>query len=252
MSIETYGTGERLRVAARTLAPHAVQAHLVLLPIPTSRDGICVTGTDIPLSETLSGVEEGSVVVGYGLPKDYLNEVAARGGRALDISLDEDFLCENAYLTAVGTLGYILTTDTRAPRDRVFGIVGYGRIGSRLLRLLLFLGARVVIYTSRHLTNIELGECGVHSVCISGESDGKYDFSGIDILINTAPRDMSASFPEGKVPLGMRVLELASGKNFSGVEGVEELTSLPGRMYPASSGLAYAEAALKLLKDAPL
>ena len=92
----------------------------------------------------------------------------------------------------------------------------------------------------------------MHSVCISGESDGKYDFSGIDILINTAPRDMSPSFPDGKVPAGMRVLELASGKNFSGVEGVEELPSLPGRMHPSSSGLAYAEATLKFLNGAQL
>lgn len=247
MSIETYGTGERLRVAAAELAPHAASRHFVLLPIPTSRDGIYVTGTEIPLAETLACVGRGSVVVGYGMPDSYANDARGRGALVLDLSRDEEFLSDNAYITAVGALGYILTTDGRIPRDSVFGVVGYGRIGSRILRMLLFLGARAVVYTSRALTHFELGECGVHSVCISGAVDGKYDFSGVDILINTAPRDMSEFFPDGCLPEGMRVIELASGKNFEGVSGVEPLPSLPGRMYPVSAGRAYAEATLKFL-----
>ena len=247
MSIETYGTGERLRSAAAQLAPYAVSRHFVLLPIPSTRDGICVTNTEIPMSETLTGVGEGSVVVGYGMPNTYVNDARGRGALTLELSGDEDFLSENAYITAVGALGYILTTEGRIPSDAVFGVVGYGRIGSQILRMLLFLGARAVVYTSRELTHLELGECGVRSVCIAGAVDGKYDFSGVDILINTAPRDMSASFPEGRVPRGMRVIELASGKNFSGVEGVEPLPSLPGRMYPASAGRAYAAATLNFL-----
>lgn len=247
MSIETYGTGERLRVASAGLAPHAMGKHLVLLPIPSTRDGVCVANTEIPLSETLGGVGEGSVVIGYGMPDSYIADAKGRGALTLDLSQDEDFLSDNAYITAVGTLGHILTTERRIPRDLVFGIVGYGRIGSQILRMLLFLGARAVVYTSRALTHFELGECGVHSVCISGAQDGKYDFSGVDILINTAPRDSSESFPDGRVPEGMRVIELASGNNFPGVVGVESLPSLPGRMYPVSAGRAYAAAALNFL-----
>lgn len=247
MSIETYGTGERLRVAAAELLPNSLGRHLVLLPVPTTRDGIYVTGTEIPLSETLSGVGEGSFVVGYGMPDSYIADVLGRGAFALELSRDEDFLTENAYITAVGALGYILTTDNRTPSDAVYGIVGYGRIGSRLLRLLLFLGARAVVYTTRQKTQLELCECGTRSVCISDSTDGAFDFSGVDILINTSPRDMSKSFPKGRVPEGMRVIELASGKNFVGVEGVEPLPSLPGRMYPVSAGRAYAAAALKFM-----
>ncbi len=247
MSIETYGTGERLRVAAAEIAPYAAARHFVLLPIPSTRDGACVTNTEIPLSETLACVGQGSVIVGYGMPDFYVNDARGRGAVTFDLSRDEDFLADNAYITAVGTLGYILNTERRIPRDLIFGVVGYGRIGSQILRMLLFLGARAVVYTSRPLTHFELGECGVHSVCISGAVGGKYDFSGVDILINTAPRDMSESFPDGRVPEGMRVIELASGKNFAGVEGVEPLPSLPGRMYPVSAGRAYAAATLKFL-----
>jgi hypothetical protein len=181
------------------------------------------------------------------MPDSYVNDARGRGALTLELSRDEDFLMENAYITAVGALGYILTSEGRIPRDLVFGVVGYGRIGSQILRMLLFLGARAVVYTSRSLTHFELGECGVRSVCISGIVDGKYDFSGVDILINTAPKDMSKSFPDGRVTKGMRVIELASGDNFHGVEGVEPLPSLPGKMYPVSAGCAYAAATLKFL-----
>ena len=244
MSIETYGTGERLRCAAR-IARDISHKHLVLLPVPTTRDKKHVANTDIPLEDTLVNVSGGSVVVGYGLPDFYKERISALGAAALDLSLDERFLEDNAYITAVGALGYILTNVKSSPEALSIGVVGYGRIGSRLVRMLLFFGARVRVYTSKVLTSLDLGECGIDSVCLSEWGGGVYDFSGLDILINTAPKDMSESFPDG---IGdMRVIELASGHNFEGVSGVEALPSLPDRMYPESAGVAYASALQRFL-----
>ena len=84
---------------------------------------------------------------------------------------------------------------------------------------------------------------------VSDDDGGIYDFSGIDILINTAPKDMSASFEGGRIPEGARVIELASGKNFKGVEGVENLPALPERMFPESAGRTYFDAASRFLKS---
>jgi hypothetical protein len=239
MSIETYGTGERLRVAARLSAELGLKPHITLLPVPTTRDKKYVANTDILLEDTLENARKGSIIAGYGLPEEYRRCAEALGASVLDLFCDEEYQCENAYLTALGTLGYIMTTDRRAVSDLRFGIVGYGRIGSRLVRMLLFLSAQVRIYTSKLLSRLDLGECGIDSV-----SDGEdaLDFSGIDVLINTAPKDMRSSFPGGKIPEGMRVIELASGNNFAGVEGVEKLPALPEKMYPESAGSAYFKA----------
>jgi len=244
MSIETYGTGERLKTAARLASSLGVKSHITLLPVPTTRDKKYVANTDILLEDTLQNAEEGSILVGYGLPDGYKSRAESLGARVLDLSLDEQYLCENAYLTALGTLGYILTTDRRAISDMTFGIVGYGRIGSRLVRMLLFLSARVRIYTSKLLSRLDLGECGIDSV---SAYEGAGDFSGIDVLINTAPKDMRGYFPDGKIPHGMRVIELASGDNFVGIEGVEKLPSLPEKMYPESAGGTYFAAVKRFL-----
>ena len=169
------------------------------------------------------------------------------GSAVIDLCYDEDFQAENADLSALGTLGYILSSERRAPCDIRFGVVGYGRIGSRITRMLMFLGARVKVYTSRPGVCIALGECGVDSVCMSESDCQDYDFSGIQIVINTAPKDMSEAFSGGKLPDGMRLIELASGDNFDGVEGVERLPSIPEKMYPESAGGAYARAVKRLI-----
>lgn len=247
MSIETYGTGDRIRVAAR-LSASLPTGHLVILPVPTTKDKKTVFGTDVLLSETLVNVGEGSVVVGYGLPEEYKKKAEGLGAKLLDLSLCEDFLAENAHLTAIGTLAHVFKSEKKVPRDLRFGVVGYGRIGSRLVRMLLFFGARVKVYTTKVLTSINLGECGVDCACSLDTSDGKYDFSGIDILINTAPKDMTDAFENKKIPDGMRVIELASGDNFSGIEGVEKLPALPERAYPESAGREYFKAIEKFIK----
>ena len=251
MSIETYGTGRRLRCAARLLEGVTTDKRLILLPVPSTRDKKYIKDTDILLEDTLSGAGGDTVAVGYGLPDSYAALAARVGAELLDLSHDEKYLLENARITAYGALGYILTTEQRSPEDLRFGIVGYGRIGSELSRLLLFLGAHVRVYTSRTLTRLELGECGMETAPSADIYEGKADFSGIDILINTAPKDMRACFEGGELPASMRLLELASGENFAGISGVERLPSLPEKMYPESAGKTYFDAVVRFLKTIP-
>ena len=247
MSIETYGTGLRLRAAARLTGRFFPNDSLILLPVPTTRDNKYVSGTDILLDDTLANAKDGCSVVGYGMPNWYVAKLREGGAAVHELSDDEEFMRENAYITAIGALGYVLATEKCVPSDISFGVVGYGRIGSSLVRLLLFLGARVKVFTSRMLTRIDLGECGVNSSLADISVNG-YDFEGVDILINTAPKDMSGKFPGGKLPEGLRVLELASGDNFNGVDGVEKLSSLPEKMYPESAGRAYFESIRRFLE----
>ena len=94
MNIEIYGAGERMRCLS-SLVRSAYGGHLLLLPIPSTRDGVSVSGTDIPLSDTVSGVREGSLVFGYALPFWYKERVRELSGKVYDLSEDGDFLLEN-------------------------------------------------------------------------------------------------------------------------------------------------------------
>ena len=254
MKIEKYGVSERCNLAMQRLLflsergelPPSL-THAVLLPIPTARDGIHVTGTDRLLLEATRDVGEGSLVCGYGIPVGERERMRAAGAKVFDAMECEGFLLENSYISALGAMGYILTELKKVPREVSFGIVGYGRIGSALLEMLLFFGARVRVYTTRSETREALGRCGIESAA-TDLSDG-VGISGIDVLINTAPTSLTSFFPDGKIPDGIRVIELASGDNFGKIEGVERLPGIPDKMYPRSAGAAYSNAIENFIKE---
>lgn len=244
MNIETYGSGERLMYAARLCSSLNV-GHLVLLPVPSTKDMVHVSGTEILLGDTLANVACGSKVFGYSLPEPYKQKAREMGAEIIDIANDEDFLKDNARLTAVGAVGYLLTTSKKAISGLHIGVVGYGRIGSALTDLLLFFGAQVRVYTSKMLTRVELGESGIET-CLSDDLYlGAGNIDELDVLINTAPKDMRSAFNGGTIPLGTRALELASGKNFDGICGVEYLPGIPEKYYPESAGEIYYATILK-------
>ena len=249
MNIEIFGESERVREAARILSDEECKFDSIkLLPVPSSRDKIHITGTEIQLNEFQKGLCQDDFVVGYALPYEFRECLDLAGIKYYDASLDEDFLLENAYVTAIGTLAYILGKDNRIPRDMKFGVIGYGRIGRALSEILLFLGARLKIFSSKKLTRIELGFFGIESNEIELSDFEEPKLQGLDFVLNTAPTNLSYLFPEKCVPDGMRVIDLASGDSFPGVFGIEYLPSLPDRMFPKSAGKIYARRALSQIR----
>ena len=217
---------------------------IILLPIPTTRDGKTLTGSGERIDRLLADKGEGSLVSAYGLPDGLREALAERGAHVLDLSRDEEFLLANGELTAEAVLGILLTTEPRAPRDLSVGVVGYGRIGRRITGLLLYLGADVRVYTSRDGVRLELCEFGVASRMSLSDAD----LSGLDILINTAPARIFNSLPERGRGEGLRIIDLASGDNFAEGVGVEKYPSVPARMFPYSAGRIWYEALVRFLK----
>ena len=136
MEIRTFGDSGRQRECERRLLAHGGESlyeRLILLPIPTSRDGVHITGTDIPLEALLSSVTGSTLVAGYNIPEPFASELISLSAHVYDAGLDERFLAENAEITAKGALGKILCTTGRDITELRIAIIGYGRIGSRLL-----------------------------------------------------------------------------------------------------------------------
>ena len=243
MNIKTFGKGERLSVCAELLGKAAClskYSEMIILPIPTTKDGAHLLGTEVTLAELVATVGEGSFVLGYAIPREYREALEDRGAVVCDAEGDERFLSANAELTALGTVGIILTDSKKSPSELRVGIIGYGRIGRRLLRILLFLGASVRVFTRKSSTRLELCSFGVDA-----EMSEEGDYSGFDYIINTAPERILGAHALGDALEKGRILELASGENFPYLDGVKRLGGLPGIMYPISAGRAYADAAIR-------
>ena len=215
---------------------------LILLPIPSTKDNIHVKGTNILLSDVVERASGTSAVCGYGLPKNIKEELTLKGCVVFDGLLSEEFLAENAVLTVDGALGELLCSQSSPPRDLSIGIVGYGRIGKRLLRDLLFLGARVKLFTRSSTVRLALGEEGIESEEFSVDAD----YQGLDVLVNTAPaRVMSIEGIKKWEDRGLQILDLASGECFPPSSSVKKLASIPEAFYPKSAGRLYG----KYIKD---
>ena len=214
---------------------------IILLPIPTTRDNSTILNTKVYINEVLEEVDTDTVVSGYGLPSSFVVAAEWKGGRVLDLSLEEEFLLDNAQLTALCTLGILLGGGEYAPMDWSVGVVGYGRIGKKLTNLLLYLGARVRVFTSRENTRIDLSEYGVSSAISSRDAD----LTGLDVLINTAPAGI---FSPEVIPHGLRIIDLASGDNFPGVD-VEKYPSVPAKMFPKSAGTVWGRAVERFITN---
>ena len=234
MEILTYGAGERLRVASSELSALCGESRIIILPIPTTRDKRHVFGTQIPLSEVVEACRGGAMVAGYGIPENIKREIIECGGSVYDGEEDEELLSGNAALTALGALGWILTKLPSSPDEITFGIVGYGRIGSRLARMLLFFGAKVRVYSGNSATLRELSELGVEAYDYRCAAS----FDGVDVLINTAPASIVTKDRAKGVG---RIVELASGGYLEDIPEVIKLASLPEVSFPISAGVLYAE-----------
>ena len=239
MIIHSYENGLRADECARYIRDSNFLGEveeLYLLPIPSSRDNKMISGTNIDILGVIEQISCGDLLVGYGLPKGCFCDEGLGGG-FFDVEEDEDFLLENAYLTALATLGIIMTSEARVPGDMRIGVVGYGRIGRYLTEMLLYLGAYVRVYTSRSDTRMDLCESGVMAV----SSCENADLRGIDLLINTAPAVIFDTSAEG-FPQNLRIIDLASGVNFPDVKRVEKYPSIPAKMFPVTAGIAWGRA----------
>lgn len=249
MDIYTYGQDVRLKYCASMLSANPIPSfeRIILLPIPTTRDGVTVSGGEERLSDITAALLPKDALVCYELPPEAHRDAVMRGAAVVDLSHDEDFLEENAALTAVGCVGRILTEERVAPCGLTVGIIGYGRIGQHLLRILLFLGAGVRVFTTKSTLRRDLQMLGIAGVdSFSVKDSPEENFSGLDILINTAPAKV---IPEsaGEALNSVRVIELASGKNIPDSITYESFPSVPKLMYPESAGAAMYNSVVRML-----
>jgi hypothetical protein len=213
---------------------------IYLLPIPSVKDSVHITGTDISIESIIKEAAVGSVFVGYGIPYSMVSLINERKCLVFDGERDEIFVDKNARLTAEGTLGRLMTEGSLALSDMKVGVIGYGRIGSHLCRMLTAVGADVTIFSSRTREQILRADEILRAEVLPYSALGKFDLSSQAVLINTAPAAYLTAEESASLS-GVRVIELASGNNIPSQIKYERFAAVPSRMYIDSAARAYVE-----------
>ena len=228
-----------LKKAGFSLTDHpSPEVTHLLLDIPSFRsDGFLRDGASLPAM--LERLPAGITIVGGNLEHPGLAEYSL-----LDLLRDAEYLARNAAITAECALRIAAFRLTTILADTPALIIGWGRIGKCLAKLLSGLGCPVTIAARNPSDRAMARALGWAAVDISGIPPL---LSGIGVIFNTVPAPIL-----GKDTLDTHEkcvkIDMAS---IPGLEGQDVIRArgLPGLYAPESSGGLIAETIARYLRE---
>lgn len=193
-------------------APKALtRAQAVVLPFPrASRDGFIPAPTGkrpIPVHEVASLIGEGAFVMSGALDEELARTASQKDWKLLLPSSDPNFEEKNAMPSAEGAIyaamqkaDYTICTSTCL-------IIGPGRIGRELARMLLGIGAKVFMAARREEALKQAADMGCVPVPMEALPIASRE---ADILFNTAPAMVAGEAVMAALPSHALAIDLAS------------------------------------------
>lgn len=173
-----------------------------------------------------------------------LNQPCLAGRKTVDLLQDEDYLLENAAITARCAGNIALTLIAAPPRDTPTLVIGLGRIGKPLACLLKEMGFPV---TAAVRTDKDAGFCRDAGIRRILSAEIRDTLPGYRLIINTAPEPVI--LPEdGRLCQNAVKLDLASRPGILCTDAISA-RGLPGRYAPEESGKLIARTILRRLKE---
>ncbi len=259
--------------AFHTLTDAARDADILLLPLPSTRDGRTVNTPFAPELSisfdelvSLMRAHPDRLLFGGCLPlglSDAVSALADARPRVIDYDTDEALLLRNAYLTAEGALMLAMQESDRSLRGATAAILGYGRIGKLLARLLLSIGMEVTVCARRRESLQWAATDGCHPMKMGDATragGGLFPLCcGHPIIFNTVPEQIlerelllrlepdTLLIDLASPPFGAREADASEATQKNGLRYLRA-PGLPGRYAPRDAGHAIADSVLEVLR----
>lgn len=211
--------------------PDHTVTHL-LLPVPSFEpDGSIKGGGD--LSEILSRLPRTVTVIGGNLGRPELAEYDT-----LDLLGDPWYLARNASITAHCTLELALAKLPVTLEKCPVLIVGWGRIGKCLAKLLHAMGACVTVAARKESRRVMIDALGYKSCATEDIRTANYR-----LIINTVPAMVLPNAPGTALKIDLASVPGIGGKDVLHARG------LPGLLAPESSGALIAQTITRWIEE---
>lgn len=208
----------------------------LMLDVPSfGPDGLLRGGGSAP--QLLQKLPKDILICGGNLSHPTLEEY-----ETVDFLKDEAYLCQNAYITAECALDVALPYLTRTFRHCPVLIIGWGRIGKCLGRILKNLDADVTIAARSPMDRAMIQSLGFSALDME---EIPQELSHFRLLYNTVPQPVLNQSQVALCREDCVKIELASK---DGLEGDDIIIArgLPGLHMPESSGKLIADTFLRL------
>lgn len=223
---------QNLKTAGFTLLTEpSMQATHLLLPVPSfAPDGGIVGGGN--LSTLLTLLPKNITVIGGNLDRPELDYYTT-----VDLLQNTTYLAMNAQITAHCAVKQALNQLPVILQDCPALVIGWGRIGKCLARLLRQMGAQVTVCARKEADRSILQALGYETTDCQ-----RADLSAYRVIFNTVPTMLFPSCPGD----GLKI-DLASRLGL-GSEDVIWARGLPGKDAPESSGKLIAQTVIPILR----
>lgn len=232
---------ERIQEAA-SLKEAMQEVDAAVGPVPFIRSGM-ITGTyeapDINIETLFDNLPGNADFFAGNIPFEVRRYVQGKGIRAYDMMKDELVSARNALATSEGVVAEAITrSPANLTKSRCL-VLGYGRCGSTLTRLLKSLLCRVLVFEK---DKTRAADAFVLADGIVTETDLTDAIGNVDFIFNTVPERILPEERLRHVRENTWILDIASAPGGMDYRVAEDLSvnavllpGLPGRYAPASS-----------------
>lgn len=222
----------------------ALAAEVIILPIPASSDGVNINAPyaekPILIDDFLAMIGSSKLVLAGCISPALAAKFDKEGVALIDYYNREELMVKNAIPTAEGAVEIALSEMPITLSGASVLVIGYGRIGKILTKILLALGSRVTV-SARRWGDLAWIECAgakaVNTAKIAADI-GEYD-----VIFNTVPSLVLGETELGGMNENALIIDLASVPGGVDLETAKALNrrviwalSLPGKTAPISAG----------------
>lgn len=252
---ENFVDFDKLKLKSLKISDLISSSKYIILPVPASRNKKVInapfSNADIVLSEKLFSNLKNKVVFA-GIVSSLIEDVKPSGLHIRDYYQREDFLIPNALLTAEGAVSIALKEYGKSIFSSRCLVVGFGRIGKILAKLLKNMGAKVTV-SARSVKDISLAKISGFETTNVSKINEKADF---DLIFNTVPALVLDAAVLSFLSSARMIIDLASAPGGTDKFAAEELgiklipaLGIPGKCFPEAAGEIIADVIYKMIEE---
>ena len=248
-------------VVCASAAEALYKCDAVILPLPVSGDGVHIsmplapncrlTFIELCAMMTENGVK---LLCGGKLPQGLSSLCGIRGITLFDYYDSDEFSIANAVPTAEGAIEIAMHETPMTLDGSTALVIGYGRIGKVLARLLASLGVKVTA-SARKAADLAWIRASGYTAVETGKLLEVLYGRKFDIIFNTVPRTVLGEEALKIIGKGTLIIDLASKPGGVDIKAADKMgmsviwaLSLPGKVAPVTSGRIIADTILGYLE----
>jgi dipicolinate synthase subunit A len=203
--------------------------------------------------EIAESLEDNSILFSRKLSDEVDEIIKQKNIEQYNLLSDETFIVKNAYLTAEGALAHIILNTQRTIRHMPILVLGYGRVGKSVTKLLKDNYAIVSVATN---DPTEYAIASIFSDDVHTLDSYKENLNNFSAIINTVPKLILEGETLNLINKDCFILDLASlpgGIDYNAAEKLNlnlmHALGVPGKVAPETAGLYIKDIIMKRLSN---